>query len=321
MFFVFLLIFFTSIARIADGFYINKGLIFFGGVLVLNKNFLKPLSFCILGDISISLMQNSCGFAANSKDLVNKEEFDASEGTSIDENLKLVKIDESEIQEEKVDGILKIVDGDKKEPEKLSQYGGETMDENLKPAEEQEKSVEAKLQKADQSPASEKIANNFDEELGKLPQGDANSKDIIDKNLKPTEEQEKDIETETQKKNERKTLEESLYKRITDREFEGFFGKTYLALKLPSIISAYTGLKVGELLRIDRWPEILRIIAFIFIYCVLTAFTYVVVLFSEIVALLCLVFGVKYLVQKSKEGINKLVDNTNINQNDAQESV
>jgi|GEM_PF-4558496 len=77
---------------------------------MLNKSFLKQISFCALGAGSVSLVQNSVGFTANNQSLIteNKEQQSmiAGKKDSVDDNLRLeVKQEENaetELQKEKI---------------------------------------------------------------------------------------------------------------------------------------------------------------------------------------------------------------------------
>ena len=145
----------------------------------------------------------------------------------------------------------------------------------------------------------------------------AGNKDLMDKNLRLMEGKETTVETEPQEKNGCKTLEECFVRYINSENFKGFLGKIYLALKLTDIIPAYLTLKIEELLKVGEWPEVLAIIGFVVVRGVFYAFLYAFVFFTYVFALLGLFVGLKYLGQKSKEGISNFINAINNSQGNA----
>ena len=155
----------------------------------------------------------------------------------------------------------------------------------------------------------------------KALQSSAASKDSLDENSKLMENQEAKVEIELQKERIFQTAEEYFITRINDKEFRGFFGKIYLALKLMHIIPAYLTLKVEDLLKVGEWPEALKIIGFIIVRCIFRAFFKAILLFTYAFALFGLVIGLKYLGQKSEEGISKLINIINVSKDKVADDV
>lgn len=142
-------------------------------------------------------------------------------------------------------------------------------------------------------------------------QSSAGNKDLVNENLKLKEKQEKNSETGLQKAKVFKTLEEWFIDCVNDEEFKGFWGKVCLAFELIGIIPTYLTLKVTELLRLVKWPEMLASVGLFVIECIFQPFFCFIVLLAYAFVFSGLCAGLKYLGQKSKEGISNLINAIN----------
>lgn len=148
-------------------------------------------------------------------------------------------------------------------------------------------------------------------------QSSAGNKDLVNENLKLKEKQEKNSETGLQKAKIFKTSEEYFIDCVNDEVFQGFLGKVCLAFGLIGIIPNYLALKVLELLRVVEWPETLASIGFFVAECILLPFFCFIVLLAYAFVFSGLCAGLKYLGQKSKEGISNLINAINESQGNA----